>query len=222
MNYELIESAADAKYCVIWLHGLGADGHDFVDIIEHFDFSLKDVRFIFPHADVMPVTINMGMQMRAWYDIKSLDANSLNRVVDIKGINQSIAKLNDLIDKQTEQGIPSENIIVAGFSQGGVIATYTAITSKRKLAGVLALSTYLPAWDEFKGKISNINSNTPVLVCHGTHDQVIPEILGQDLANKLSEHGFISEYRHYNGMQHSVCLEEIKDISNFIAKAFSI
>ncbi|APC90839.1 MULTISPECIES: dienelactone hydrolase family protein [Francisella] len=222
MNYELIEPVDQAKFCVIWLHGLGADGHDFVDIVNYFDVSLANIRFIFPHADVLAVTINMGMQMPAWYDIKSLDANSLNRIVDVDGINTSIKKLNKLIDKQVNQGIPSENIILAGFSQGGVIATYTAITSQRKLGGFIALSTYLPAWDNFKDKITSINKGLPILVCHGTDDHVLPQALGQDLSAKLTANGFINQYRHYVGMQHSVCMEEIKDISDFIAKTFKI
>ncbi|GAB4224319.1 MAG: carboxylesterase [Francisella sp.] len=223
MNYEIIESSKNAKFCVIWLHGLGADGHDFIDIINHFDVDVDQIRFIFPHADIMPVTINnMGMPMRAWYDIKSLDASSLNRVVDVDGIKNSIAKINKLIDKQVNQGIASENIILSGFSQGGVIATYTAITSQRKLGGVIALSTYLPAWEYFKNKISTVNKGMPILVCHGTNDQVLPEILGYDLSNKLKENGFINEYKNYAGMQHSVCMTEIKDISNFIAETFKI
>lgn len=222
MNYELIEPANEAKFCVIWLHGLGADGHDFVDVVRHFDVSIQDIRFIFPHADVMPVTINMGMQMRAWYDIKSLDANSLNRVVDVDGIKDSIGKVRSLIDRQVQQGIPSENIVLAGFSQGGVIATYTAITSDYKLGGVIALSTYLPAWNSFKDEVTDINKGQPILVCHGTHDQVLPELLGRELSTKLSDCGFKNEYRHYVGMEHSVCIEEIKDISNFLAKTFKI
>ncbi|ASG67161.1 carboxylesterase [Francisella halioticida] len=222
MNYELIEPKNDARFCIIWLHGLGADGHDFVDIVDHLDVPLDNIRFIFPHADVMPVTINMGMQMRAWYDIKSLDADSLNRVVDIDGINVSIDKLNDLIDQQVKQGIATENIILVGFSQGGVIVTYTTILSKRKFAGLIALSTYLPAWDSFKDKLTDVNKNVLALVCHGTHDQVLPEVLGKDLSSKLSGCGFSNEYKHYSDMQHSVCIEEIKDISNFIAKTFNI
>ncbi|ALB02113.1 carboxylesterase [Francisella persica ATCC VR-331] len=222
MNYELIEPLVQAKFCVIWLHGLGADGHDFIDVVNYFDVSLDEIRFVFPHADVIPVTINMGMQMRAWYDIKSLDANSLNRIVDVDGINTSIQKLNKLIVNQIEQGIPPENIILAGFSQGGVIATYTAITSQRKLGGVMALSTYLPAWDDFKEKITSVNKGLPILVCHGTDDQVLPEVLGHNLSDNLKSNGFANEYRHYIGMQHSVCMEEIKDISEFIAKTFKI
>lgn len=222
MNYELIEPKGKAEFCIIWLHGLGADGHDFVDIVNHFDVSIENIRFIFPHADIMPVTINMGMQMRAWYDIKSLDADSLNRVVDVDGINTSIEKLNNLIDEQVRQGISSENIILAGFSQGGVIATYATILSRYKIGGLMALSTYLPAWDDFKNKITDINKNASILVCHGTHDQVLPEVLGKDLSIKLNDYGFNNEYKHYSGMQHSVCIEEIKDISNFIAKTFNI
>jgi phospholipase/carboxylesterase len=222
MNYEIVESKLDTKYCVIWWHGLGADGNDFVDIVGHLNISLDNVRFIFPHADVMPVTINGGMQMRAWYDIKSLDANSLNRVVDVDGINKSISQLNALIDRQVDQGINSENILLAGFSQGGVIATYATITSPRKLAGLMSLSTYLPSWDSFKDMITDINKGVPILVGHGTHDQVLPDVLGIDLSDKLSESGFKNDYKAYHGMQHSVCPEEMVDISTLIRTAFSI
>ena len=216
MNYEIVESKLDTKYCIIWLHGLGADGHDFIDIVGHLNISLDHVRFIFPHADVMPVTINMGMQMRAWYDIKSLDANSLNRVVDVEGINNSIIQLNKLIDVQISEGILSENVVLAGFSQGGVIATYTMLTSSRKLGGLMALSTYLPAWSDFEDQITDTNTDTPIIVCHGTNDQVLPEVLGKDLSDKLNENGFKNNYKSYLGMEHSVCPEEIKDISSFL------
>jgi phospholipase/carboxylesterase len=161
------------------------------------------------------------MQMRAWYDIKSLDANSLNRVVDVDGINKSISQLNTLIDRQVEQGIDSANILLAGFSQGGVIATYTTITSSRKLAGLMALSTYLPSWDSFKGKITDINKGVPILVGHGTHDQVLPEVLGVELSEKLAENCFKNDFKAYHGMQHSVCPQEIVDIATLIRKAFS-
>ena len=216
MNYELVEPKFDAKCCVIWLHGLGADGHDFVDIVGHLNISLDHVKFIFPHADVIPITINGGMEMRGWYDIKSLDADSLNRVIDKDGIKSSMAKVNTLIDSQIAKGIPSENIVLAGFSQGGVIATYTVITSTRKLGGLMALSTYLPAWDDFKSSTTAINKDLPILVCHGTNDQVLPEILGKDLSDKLIAKGFSNSYKSYNGMQHSVCPQEIVDISKFL------
>ncbi|APC96975.1 alpha/beta hydrolase [Francisella frigiditurris] len=222
MKYELIEATRKPEFCIIWLHGLGADGNDFVDIVPHLNIQKENVRFIFPHAEVMPITINMGMQMRAWYDIKSLDANSLNRIVDVEGINSSISRLNNLIDKQIEDGIASEKIILAGFSQGGVIATYTFITSKKKLAGLIALSTYLPAWDDFKSKITKENKGEPVIVCHGTHDQVLPSLLGKNLSNILDENGFDNDYKEYQLMQHSVCPEEIKDLSAFLNKALKI
>ena len=218
MEFEIIEAKSKAKFCVIWLHGLGADGHDFAGITKHINTLKDDVRFIFPHADILPITINMGMEMRGWYDIKSLDANSLNRIVDIEGIKKSIAKINKLINQQIEQGILAENIILAGFSQGGVIAAYTMLTSQRKLAGVMALSTYFPAWDEFKKQACNINKDIPILVCHGTHDPVLPEILGQDLSSKLQDLGFKCDYKSYQGMEHNVCSEEIVDISKFINK----
>lgn len=218
MNYEIVEPKLAAKYCVIWLHGLGADGHDFVDIVGHLNISLDHIRFIFPHADMMPITINGGMQMRGWYDIKSLDANSLNRVVDKEGIVSSIAKINTLIDLQVAKDIKSDNIILAGFSQGGVIATYTAITSDRKLGGLMALSTYLPAWEDFKADVTAINKNLPILVCHGTNDTILPEMLGKELSQSLSEQGFNNDYKSYNGMSHSVCPQEVTDISKFLAQ----
>ena len=216
MNYEIVESKLNAMYCVIWLHGLGADGHDFVDIVGHLSIPLNHVKFIFPHAGVIPITMNGGMEMRGWYDIKSLDANSLNRIVDEDGIKSSISNLNALIDGQIAKGIASENIILAGFSQGGVIATYTMITSNKKLGGLMALSTYLPAFDNFKTSITNINKNTPIFICHGTDDQVLPEILGRDLSDKLAKQGFSSSYKSYVDMGHSVYPQEISDISKFL------
>ncbi len=216
MNYEIVDPKLNAKYCVIWLHGLGADGHDFVDIVGHLNISLDHVRFIFPHADVIPITINGGMEMRGWYDIKSLDDNSLNRVVDKDGIKSSVAKVNILIDAQISKGIASENIVLAGFSQGGAIATYTVITAERKLGGLMALSTYLPAFDDFKADITSINKDVPVLVCHGSKDQVLPEILGKDLSDNLTKQGFGNDYKSYSGMGHSVCPQEVSDISKFL------
>jgi len=218
MNYEIVEPKLDAKYCVIWLHGLGADGHDFVDIVGHLNISLDHVKFVFPHANVIPITINGGMEMRGWYDIVSLDANSLNRVVDKDGIKASIAQVNTLIDAQVAKGIASENIILAGFSQGGVIATYTMITSKRKLGGLMALSTYLPAFEDFQSSVTCINKDLPILVCHGTNDQVLPEVLGKDLSDNLTKQGFANDYKSYAGMEHSVCIEELSDISKFLNK----
>ena len=222
MSYELVEATAQAEYCVIWMHGLGADGHDFVDLVPHLNIPKDKVRFVFPHADVMPVTINMGMQMRAWYDIKSLDANSLNRIVDTAGIENSIIRINGLVDEQIQAGIKSENIVLAGFSQGGVIATYTAITNNRKLGGLMALSTYLPAWDEFKQHVTDANKNLPTIVCHGTNDHVLPIMLGQDLSQKLTANGFENDFKEYQGMEHSLCPQEVADISEFLKKAFKL
>ena len=222
MNYEIVESKNKAKYCVIWLHGLGADGNDFKGIVPQLNLPNDNVRFLFPHADNMPVTINMGMTMRAWYDIKSLDSDSLNRIVDNQGIQNSINNINNLINEQIEKGISSENILLIGFSQGGVIATYTTITNTKKLAGAIALSTYLPAWNDFKSNVSDINKNSNYLVCHGTHDQVLPEILGKTLSDTLQSEGFKNQYKSYQFMQHSVCPQEIEDISKFIQQTFNL
>ncbi|MFZ9036239.1 MAG: alpha/beta hydrolase [Francisellaceae bacterium] len=213
-NAVILEPERRANSAVIWCHGLGADGHDFASVVPELHLADDNaIRFIFPHAPKIPITINMGMVMPGWYDIKSI--SEIKRDVDVNGILNSVDRIANIIDQQIKQGIASENIILAGFSQGGVIALYTALMSPHRLAGVLALSTYLPAWEEFADKITTANKETDVIVAHGRQDPIVPFIAGQHLAERLKDHGFNVCFHAYD-MPHSVCMEEIAMIANVI------
>lgn len=200
---------------IIWTHGLGADGHDFEGIIPELKVDELNIRFIFPHAPVQPITINGGMAMRGWYDIKNI--TSLEREVDNNGIQDSVDRILKIIDAQLAEGIPSEKIILAGFSQGGVIALNSAFQCEHQLGAVIALSTYLPNWDHFKSKNINKNNGIPFIVAHGTVDPVVPFQAGQHLETTLKDEGFNVDFHSYP-MQHQVCLEEIQMLSKWIFK----
>lgn len=205
------ESGATANASIIWLHGLGANGHDFEPIVP--ELNLPDsmaVRFIFPHAPEIPVTINGGYVMPAWYDILEM---SIERKVDKHQLVQSAQAIQALIDREIERGIASERIIIAGFSQGGAVGFHAALTYPKPLAGLLALSTYFATVDSID--ISPANSNLPIQIFHGTHDQVVPEIHGQNSVRFLTALGFKPDYQTYP-MEHAVCLEEINAISQWI------
>ncbi len=207
-----IEPKEKATASVIWLHGLGADGNDFAPIIP--DLKLPDdlaVRFIFPHAPTMPVTINNGYVMPAWYDILEM---SIDREVDVKQLMISSDAIAALIDREIERGVDSQRIIIAGFSQGGAVAYQCALTYKKPLAGILALSTYFATQDVIQP--SSSNAQTPILIGHGTSDPVVPEQLGRMAVDKLKEMGYPVEYKTYP-MEHSVCREEIGDIGQWMA-----
>lgn len=196
---------------VIWLHGLGANGHDFEPIIP--DLNLSDdiaVRFIFPNAPERPVTINGGAVMPAWYDILEM---SLDRKVDVAQIQQSAQQINDLIDREIARGVPSENIVIAGFSQGGAVAYHVALNSDKKLAGLLALSTYLATNDHIN--YNPINLDMPIAIQHGNADPVVPAILSEQARNTLESKGYQIDYRTYN-MGHQVCLPQIHDIGDWL------
>ena len=200
---------------IIWTHGLGADGHDFEGIIPELKVDTLNIRFIFPHAPIQPITINGGMAMRGWYDIKNI--TNIEREVDNNGIQDSVNRVLKIIDTQISEGIPSEKIILAGFSQGGVIALNTAFQCKHKLGGVLALSTYLPNWDHFKAQNLKHNNDIPFVIAHGSLDPVVPYQAGQHLFNTLNNEGFKVDFHTYP-MQHQVCLEEIQMLSKWIFK----
>ena len=171
-----IATADKATHAIIWLHGLGADGHDFEPVVEALDLDrLPPLRFVFPHAPMRPVTINGGYVMRAWYDILSADFAS--RREDPAGVHESSALLEALIARENSRGIPDSNIVLAGFSQGGAIALHTALRHPRKLAGVLALSTYLPLADTLAAEADAANRQTPIFMAHGHGDTVIPTTL---------------------------------------------
>lgn len=209
----IIEPDSRHSSSIIWLHGLGADGHDFEPIIP--ELHLPDawgLRFIFPNAPVRPVTINGGMAMRAWYDVRNID---LRKEEDAAAIEDSANLINHLIAAEISAGIPSEKILLAGFSQGGAIALYAGLRYPRRLAGLLALSTYLPLSEQLASEASEANKSVPVMMCHGQFDPVIPEIAGKQSRDFLQQMGYSIQWHSYP-MQHAVCLEEIQDISHWL------
>ena len=199
---------------VIWLHGLGADGWDFVPIVRELDLP-EDlvVRFVFPHAPVRPVTINNGYRMRAWYDIAMSD---IGRLPDEKGIRESQAHLEVLIERERARGIPAARIVLAGFSQGGAIALHTGLRHAEPLAGILALSTYLPLAEKLPTEASDANAAVPVFMAHGSEDPVIPLSLAESSRAALEARGIRPEWHAYP-MPHSVCAEEVAAIGEWLA-----
>jgi phospholipase/carboxylesterase len=211
-----IEPKEPPQAVVIWLHGLGADGNDFAPAIEAL--SLADryrIRFILPHAPVQPVTLNGGMLMRAWYDINSLERESHRQ--DAAGIHQSFEAISQLIDQQIALGIPSHKILIAGFSQGGAIALYTGLCYSKNLAGIIGLSTYLPISEIIAEKRHPENHNTPILLIHGTHDEVIALEYAEASKVALTAMGYSVDWHAYR-MGHSVCPEEIMLIDSWLKK----
>ena len=210
-----VNPTAEHKATVIWLHGLGADGHDFEPIVPELRLPAElGVKFIFPHAPVMPVTINGGYQMRAWYDIR--DADLANRE-DKDGVRQSATLVEQLIDAELEAGIPSDKIVLAGFSQGGAIALHLSTRIQHKLAGIVALSTYLTMPENLADEKSEANIDTPVFMAHGSQDPVVPMQRGQYSAKVLEENGFSVSWQDYP-MAHAVCLEEIQTLGQYLNK----
>jgi phospholipase/carboxylesterase len=221
MHYELstieIQPESAHKYSVIWLHGLGADGNDFKGIVPELHLIAEPcIHFIFPNAPVQPVTINGGMKMRAWYDVLE---TSLERKVDITGIYQSAKLIEGLIEQEINKGIPSEHIVLAGFSQGGVIALHAGLRYPHKLAAIIGLSTYLPAIEQLKTERSSANNATPVFLAHGILDSVVAIESGKAVFNALHALEYNVEWHDYL-MEHSVCIEEIGDLSAFINAIF--
>lgn len=213
-----IQPKSAHQYSVIWLHGLGADGHDFESIAPQLHLNAEPgIHFIFPNAPIQPVTINGGMKMRAWYDILEM---SLERKPDIAGIYQSAKLLEQLIQQEMAKGIPSEHILLAGFSQGGVIALHAGLRYPHKLAGIIGLSTYLPTLDQLKSERSTANNGIPLFMGHGILDSVIAIESGKAVFHTLNDLGYKTEWHDYL-MEHSVCIEEIEHISTFINGIFS-
>jgi len=209
----VIEPSAKHLASVIWLHGLGADGHDFEPIVPELGLpDASGVRFIFPNAPVRPVTINGGMIMRAWYDIREPDVSQQE---DAESIAESAGVLHEYVEAEFAAGIQSERILVAGFSQGGAIALYGGLRCGRPLAGILALSCYLPLADRLADEANPANLSTPILMMHGTMDPVIPVVRGQASRDQLVLAGYDVHWRDYP-MPHSVCLEQIADIGRWL------
>lgn len=208
-----VKPTSEHKAAVIWLHGLGADGHDFEPIVPELKLPTElGVKFIFPHAPVMPVTINGGYEMRAWYDIR--DADLANRE-DKDGVRQSAALVEQFIEAEIAAGIPSNKIILAGFSQGGAIALHLATRTQHKLGGIVALSTYLTMPEELVNEKSETNLDTPIFMAHGSQDPVVPMQRGQFSAKTLQDNGFKVSWQDYP-MAHAVCLEEIQALGSYL------
>jgi phospholipase/carboxylesterase len=209
----VIDPPAAAKAAVIWLHGLGADGNDFVPIVPELDLPPEHgVRFIFPHAPVRAVTINNGTRMRAWYDILSLTRMSQQ---DEAGIRDSEQIVQGYIQRELDAGIKADHIVIAGFSQGGAIALHTALRYPQRLAGLLPLSTYLPLAEKLTAEASAVNRDLPILMCHGEYDPVLPYMLGENSCEILRSQGYAVDWHKYP-MQHQVCAEEIELIGAWL------
>lgn len=207
-------TAADPRYAVIWLHGLGADGSDFEPVVPELGLDgLPGIRFVFPHAPYQPVTCNGGYVMRAWYDIISLEPHS--REIDERGILQSREAVRALIARENARGIPCERIFLAGFSQGGAVAYATALTHPEPLAGLIALSTYLPTPQLVRDEASEENRSIDIFAAHGSFDDVVSPQLGKTARDFIAELGYRPAWHEYP-MPHSVCLEEIADIGRWL------
>jgi phospholipase/carboxylesterase len=209
----VLTPAATTTCAVIWLHGLGADGYDFVPIVEEMQLPSKlGARFIFPHARQRPVTINNGFVMRAWYDIRGFGLTSAE---DEAGVRESDAVVRNIIDEQVAGGVDAQCVVLAGFSQGGAMALHSGLRYPQRLAGIIGLSTYLPLRDTLEAERSPANHDVPILMCHGTRDQVVPEMAGKLSAGVLTTLGYRVEW-HGFPMEHQVCAEEVTLIARWL------
>lgn len=211
-----IETGRNPGAAIIWMHGLGADGNDFVPIVREIDLGAA-VRYIFPHAPMRPVTINNGYVMRAWYDVTYGDLEGRTKRPDEAGVRASEKAIGQLIARETQRGIAAGNIVLAGFSQGGAIALQTGLRYPDRLAGVIALSTYLPLADTVAQEAATANAGMRIFMAHGTEDQVIPYAMGSGSRDILCRMGYEVEWHEYP-MPHSVCLEEIGEIGNWLGR----
>lgn len=212
LNHITVNADCHKQSCIFWLHGLGADGHDFEPVVQMLN--LPHIKFILPHAPYRPVTFNSGYEMRAWYDIFGLQSDSQQ---DEAGINDMQATINAMIEAEIADGIPSQRILLAGFSQGGAMALHTATRFDKPLAGVLALSTYLPLKNQLTEKQHPANQQLPIWMAHGRQDSVITLATAQSSRQTLEAAGYAVEWREYD-MPHSVCEAEIDDIRQFLLR----
>ena len=221
MNYRQDETEFDitltpevpAVASVILLHGLGADGHDFVPIVGELGLSDSlPVRFVFPHAPMRAVTVNNGFVMRAWYDIKSFTPAGR---ADVAGTTESARRVAGYLDRERQLGVAPARIVLAGFSQGGAVALYAGLRFPQRLAGIIAMSCYLPFPETLAAEGSAANSDVPILLCHGRSDPVVPIAMGLEARRDLAAHGYAPEWHDYP-MQHSVCMEEIADVARWL------
>jgi phospholipase/carboxylesterase len=210
-----VEPRAPADAAVLWMHGLGADGHDFESLVPELRLgSSPAVRFVFPHAPLRPVTINGGQRMRAWYDVAGFDRRAPQ---DEAGIRGSAEALGALVRRERERGIPAERLVVAGFSQGGAMALFLALRWPERLAGVIALSSYLPLGEALAAEAHPANAAVSVLMAHGSLDPIVPLALGERSRDRLRALGYEVEWRSYP-MPHSVCAQEVQDLRDFLLR----
>jgi phospholipase/carboxylesterase len=207
-----IETGGKVRASILWLHGLGADGHDFEPIVPHLKLEGRGVRFVFPHAPRRAVTINMGVSMPAWFDIRAQDFSAR---IDEIGIRASAAQVEALLTRERERGVPAGRIILAGFSQGGVIALHVALRQKERLAGAIGLSTFLPEAVTQPQELSEANAGLPVFFAHGDDDPLIPLQWAQHARDRLIALGSPVVWKTYP-MEHQVCAEEIADLAAWI------
>lgn len=206
-----VESGPNPEHAVIWLHGLGADGHDFEPIVPELGLD-RPVRFVFPHAPVRPVTLNGGWPMRAWFDIIALDRKSER---DLKGTEETRRAVEVLIRRENARGIPAECVVLAGFSQGGAAALHTGLRYPERLAGIAGLSTFLHTFDTLETEAAPANLKTPIFMAHGREDPVVAPALGEETRDLLKALGYAVEWRSYP-MPHAVCPEEIADLGRWL------
>jgi phospholipase/carboxylesterase len=203
---------------IIWMHGLGADGNDFVPIVNELDLEgARAIRFVFPHAPMQPVSINSGYVMRAWYDVTYGDLEGKSKRADEKGLRASEKAVNLLVEREIERGTPAARIVLAGFSQGGAMALQAGLRYPQRLAGLMVLSSYLPLADQTAQEAAAANAGTPIFMAHGTQDPVVPYAMGAQSQETLQQLGYPVEWHEYP-MAHSVCLEEIHDIAAWLRR----
>jgi phospholipase/carboxylesterase len=213
-----IETGPNPTAAIIWMHGLGADGNDFVPLVQELEYTgLPAIRFVFPHAETMPVTINNGYVMRAWYDITGAE---LTRREDENGLRASQQKIEALIAREKERGIPASKIILAGFSQGCAMTLQTGLRHPEKLAGMLCLSGYLPLADKVASERTPESLQVPIFMAHGRQDPVVPFIRAEQSRDVLKGLGYKIEWHEYM-MQHSLCIDEVRDVNAWLRKVLA-
>ncbi|WP_415885701.1 alpha/beta hydrolase [Neptuniibacter sp. QD37_6] len=214
-----VEPQGEATACVIWLHGLGADGFDFQPIVPYLRIPENlNVRFLFPHAEIMPVTVNGGMEMRAWYDILEMN---IDRKVDKASLLKSSQRIANLVNEQIAQGIPADKILLVGFSQGGAVVYQTALTFAEPLAGLVALSTYMATEEEIEASRTDANKELPIWVAHGTVDQVVPVQLGEQAYANLENMNYQPSWNAYP-IGHEVAIEEIEALGRWMSQRLAV
>ena len=212
-----IETGANPTTSVLWLHGLGADGHDFEAIVPELDLPAVPIRFVFPHAPMQPVTINAGMVMRAWYDVNDAEL----RREDETGVRASQVRLEALIAREKERGTSASRLLLAGFSQGGAVALHTGLRYRERLAGIMALSCYLPVAEKLAAEAHAANRDVPIFMAHGSLDPVVALTRASQSRDLLEREGYTVEWHDYR-MPHSVCPDEIRHLSAWLRRVLAV